>query len=157
MDEIKKRIVKNLARTVCRLTGSIKPYRRIMNLVNGRKDYTNRIECEGTNAFGFVLHVLGVDHARYPRYVDYIDFERFLLDNCIRSRKENCLIVAFRTNGDELEHSGIYTEPYFIHQADIGKAFRITTLDRFFLEDPSLKRESELEYYKFFPERMYNS
>ncbi|MBS3081040.1 hypothetical protein J4221_06190 [Candidatus Pacearchaeota archaeon] len=146
-DKYKKRIMRSLARGICKVMGTASPYRRIMSLANLRRDYTKRVECERTNAFGFVLYLLGIDHCNYPRYADAYELEKFLHENCSRSRMENGLIITFRTNGDELEHAGVYAGSSLIHQPDIGRPYSLSRLE-IVLRDPEL-RLFDTEFYTF--------
>ncbi len=148
MDDIQKRIIRNLARTVYRLTGNPKSYKRIRRVFRKSKKFNS-------NCHGFTLYLLGIDISENPRYIDYRDMEAFLIESCFKSRKENGIITIFRNGDEELEHSGIMMpagEDYFItHQRDTGLPYEMITFENFYNKNPTMKHEMNEEYYKFFP------
>ena len=154
MDNLRKIIFKSIARNVCRLTGSTKPYRKIRGLFrNKSKDFLQ------SNCHGFTLHMLGLDEeSPIPKYVNYDFMDSFLSDYCFKSQLNNGLIVGFREGDQTLGHTGIIFPTsqgsILIHQPDIGRHFKLTTLDSYLKENPELKTETSIEYYKYFPDKM---
>ena len=79
MSNLRKIVLKSIAKNVCRLTGSTKPYRKIMGL--SRK--TNKDFSE-SNCHGFTMYMLGLgeENSGYLKYVNYDIMDSFLTDNC---------------------------------------------------------------------------
>ena len=152
MDNLKRIVLKSIARNVCRLTGSTRPYRKIRGLARkSNKDFLK------SNCHGFTLYMLGFDKNNFaPKYVDHIFMDSFLTDYCFPSRLNNGLIVGFREGDEILAHTGVicptYQGPILIHQPDISKPFEFTTLDHYIEKNPNLKIETSMEYYKYFPD-----
>tara|TARA_B100002003_G_C13859940_1_gene421066 strand:- start:43 stop:546 length:504 start_codon:yes stop_codon:yes gene_type:complete len=152
MDNLKKIVLRSIARNVCRLTGSKKPYRKIRGLARkSNKDFLK------SNCHGFTLYMLGFgENPELPRFADHYVMDGFLTDYCYESQKGNGLIVAFREGDETLAHTGIicstHNDPILIHQPDKGIPFKTTTLDRYLEENPLIRTETSIEFYKYFPD-----
>ena len=155
MSNLRKIVLKSIAKNVCRLTGSTKPYRKIMGL--SRK--TNKDFSE-SNCHGFTMYMLGLgeENSGYLKYVNYDIMDSFLTDNCFKSQKNNGLIIAFREGDKTLGHTGIFipntNNSIIIHQPGCGSPFEFTTLDNYLNKTPDLKLETTIEYYKYFPDNL---
>jgi hypothetical protein len=152
MSNLKKTILKGIARNVCRLTGNTRSYRMIRGLARkSKKDFLR------SNCHGLTLYMLGFgESSESPRFVHHYVMDGFLTDYCYESRRDNGLIVAFREGDETLAHTGVicptHQGPILIHQPDISKPFEFTTLDYYIEKNPSLKTETSIEYYKYFPD-----
>ena len=152
MDNLKRIVLKSIARNVCRLIGSTRPYRKIRGLARkSNKDFLK------SNCHGFTLYMLGFDKNNFaPKYVVHIFMDSFLTDNCFKSQENNGLIIAFREGDETLGHTGIFipntNDSIIIHQPGCGSPFEFTTLDNYLNKTPDLKLETTIEYYKYFPE-----
>lgn len=110
-----------------------------------------------SNCHGFTLYTLGFgDNPKIPKFTPHHVMDSFLTDNCYRSQEHNGIIVGFREGDDTLGHTGIIIPqnkgPLIFHQPDFGLPLELTTLESYLNKNKSLVKESELEYYKYFPE-----
>ena len=158
MDNLKKIVLKSIARNVCRLTGSKKPYRKIRGLARkSNKDFLK------SNCHGFTVYMLGLNggNSDSPKEKSSVDMDTFLTDYCYRSQEHNGLIIAFREGDGFLDHTAIsYPTPqgtFMLHQLNRGSPFEITTLTSYLDKNPSLKTEASIEFHKYFPDGMNTS
>jgi hypothetical protein len=152
MSNLKKTILKGIARNVCRLTGNTRSYRMIRGLARkSKKDFLE------SNCHGLTLYMLGFgESSESPRFAHHHVMDGFLTDYCYESRRDNGLIVAFREGDETLAHTGIicstHNDPILIHQPDVGVPFKSTTLNRYLEENPLIRKETSMEFYKYFPD-----
>ena len=139
-------LTKTIARAICIVTGSTKPYKRISRAFRQNKDGRG----PKSNCFGSALCFLG-EGSEEPRTVDWRDMQRFLEDRCIESREDNGIVVAFRAGDGELDHASVYFhtggESVMIHQPDTGHEIRPSLL-LCYLSKPDIASELEPEFYR---------
>ena len=156
MEQLRKQFIKSLARTVSMITGSTKPYRRIMRTF-GKNTQKSKFP-KSVNCHGFTFYILGIDNAEYPRYIPPEIMEEFLYENGFRSREENGVIAVLRGGQEELAHSSVYIPtsqgPLLIQKEEIGRDYNIQLYNQLLEEDLSLKNETYPEYYKIFPDKI---
>src|SRR3989338_58185 len=149
MDSTKNHLIKYLACSVARSTGNVNAYRRI------RRFFSTERKADGVNCHGFTLFALGIDPSPRPRYIDPEIMEEFLYEGCFRSQMGNGTIIAFIEGRSDIAHTSVYIptsqSPLLIQKKDIGFKYSIKTLEQVFEDDPVLKHETRIEFYKYMP------
>jgi len=152
MKSLRDILLRNIARKVCRLTGSTGPYRKIRGLFRRDTDFSK------SNCHGSTLYMLGLNrgNSNSPEYKSPEDMDAILSDYFFRSQANNGIVIAFRGGDSTLKHTAINYPTiegnFMLHQSDIGSPFELTTLTRYLERNPDLKTEASIEYHKYFPD-----
>lgn len=144
-------MAKVIARTLCRLHGTIGDYKKYYQRSEKLLRYPKMGKKLLSNCFGTTRWLtLGYD-SEWPKYEEPWVIEKWFLDNYTLCDEERGCLVAFINQNIDFsdtylfEHTGVYipgsSQRIMLHQPDFGKFFELTTIDKYLKKNKGLEAE----------------